>query len=99
MYVAVQHRIKDAQAAFARGQNLLQGEGAPPGVRLHEFYLSRDVSAATCLWEGDSVDAVRDYVDSTLGDAAEQSYFEVDAEQARGLPASAAAGAQPRPSR
>ena len=30
MYVAVQHRIKDAQAAFARGQNLLQGEGAPP---------------------------------------------------------------------
>ena len=36
-------------------------------------------------WEGDSVDAVRDHVDSTLGDAAEPSYFKVDPEQARGL--------------
>jgi hypothetical protein len=93
MYVAVQHRIKDAQTALSRGQTLLQGEEAPPGVRVLEFYPSRDLSAATCLWEGDSVDAVRDYVDSTLGDAAEQSYFEVDSEQARGLPASATARA------
>ena len=93
MYVVVQHRIKDAQTALSRGQSLLEEEGAPPGVRLHEFYPSRDMSAATCLWEGNSVDAVRDYVDSTLGDAAEQSYFEVASEQARGLPSSAAAGA------
>jgi hypothetical protein len=93
MYVAVQHRIKDAQSALSRGQALLQGDGAPPGVRLHEFYPNRELTAASCLWESGSVDAVRDYVDSTLGDAAEQSYFEVDAQQSKGLPASAAAGA------
>jgi hypothetical protein len=91
VYVGVQHRIKDAEAAFSRGQALLQGDEAPPGVRLREFYPSQDRTAATCLWEGDSLDSVREYVDSTLGDAAENSYFEVDPEQSVGLPRSAAA--------
>lgn len=93
MYVVVQHRIKDAQTAFARGEKLTRGEDAPPGVRVREFYPSQDRSAATCLWESDSLEAVRDYVDSTLGDSTENSYFEVDTEQALGLPESAASGA------
>ena len=93
MYVGVQHRIKDADVAFSRGQALVEGHEAPPGVRLREFYPSQDRTAATCLWEGDSLDSVREYVDSTLGDAVENTYFEVDAEQSVGLPESAATGA------
>jgi hypothetical protein len=93
MYVVVHHRIKDAQTAFSRGENLLEGKGAPPGVRGLQFYPSQDQSAVTCLWEADSVDEVREYVDSTLGDSSENSYFEVDAKQARGLPQPATTGA------
>ena len=93
LYVVVQHRIKDAQTAFPRGENLLQGEGAPRGMRVQGFYPSQDQSAVTFLWEADSVDAVRQYVDSTLGDSAENSYFEVDTKHALGLPVSAAPGA------
>jgi hypothetical protein len=93
VYVGVHHRIKDADAAFSRGQALLQGDDAPPGVQLREFYPSQDRTAATCLWEGDSLESVREYVDSTLSDAAENTYFEVDAEQSVGLPRPAAAGA------
>jgi hypothetical protein len=51
------------------------------------------MSAAVCLWEGDSVDAVRDYVDSLTGDSSQNTYFEVNTEYAMGLPEAASAGA------
>ena len=92
-YVVVHHRLTDAQTAFARGADLLEGKGAAPGVRVLQFYPSQDQSAVACLWEADSVDTVREYVDSTLGDSSENSYFAVDADQARGLPQPAATGA------
>ena len=89
--IVVLHRIKDPDAAFARGERLLDGIGAPPGVRRLQFLPARDRSAVMCLWEADDVDALRGYVDGTLGDASENSYFEVDAEYAQGLPAAAPA--------
>jgi len=39
------------------------------------------------------VDALRDYVDSTLGDSSDNTYFEINTEYAQGLPESAAAQA------
>lgn len=79
MYVVVQHRIKDPQNAFERGERLIQGQGAPAGVRVMQFFPSRDGASVTCLWEGDSVMSVQDYVDSTLGDASDNTSYEVDA--------------------
>jgi hypothetical protein len=98
MYVVVQHRIKDPQTAFSRGEKLVKNEGAPAGVRGLQFYPSRDGSAVTCLWEAPGVAAVQAYVDSTLGDSSENTCYEVDAEQAfsrqpSGLRESAAVGA------
>lgn len=98
MYVIVQHEIKDPQAAFARGERLIKGEGAPTGARALQFYPSRDGSAVSCLWEADSVEAIQQYVDDTLGDSSENKCYEIDAEKAfaerpLGLPESAAVGA------
>jgi hypothetical protein len=45
------------------------------------------------LWEGNSLGEVRDYVDSTLGDSSDNVYFEVDSQQAMGLPEPAIARA------
>ena len=39
-----------------------------------------------CLWESNSVDELCKYADAVMGDPSENSYFEVDAEIARGLP-------------
>jgi hypothetical protein len=98
MYVVVQHRFKDPRAALSRGAKLIKNEGAPDGVRGLQFYPSSDRSAATCLWEADSVESVQEYVDTTLGETSENMCYEVDAElafarQPLGLPESAAIGA------
>lgn len=92
MFVAVQHRIKDPEQFFS-GDPQQIADGAPAGVTGRQFLPSQDQSAAVCLWEGDSVDAVRDYVDSVTGDSSENTYFEVNSEFAFGLPEGAAAGA------
>lgn len=82
MYVVVQHRFKNPQVAFARGERLIKNEGAPAGVRGLQFYPARDGSAAACLWEARSVESVQKYVDSTLGESSDNTCYEVDAEQA-----------------
>jgi len=93
MYVVVQHRFIDPPVAFARGERLINNDGAPAGVRGLQFYPSRDGAAATCLWEAPSVQAVQDYVDSTLGDSSENTCYEVAAEQAFAVvPATISAG-------
>jgi hypothetical protein len=82
MYVVVYHQFKDPQAAFARGEKLIKNEGAPSGVRGLQFYPSREGTAATCLWEANSVEDVRHYVDSALGDSSDNTCWEVNAEAA-----------------
>lgn len=82
MYVVVQHRFNNPPVAFARGERLINNDGAPAGVRGLQFYPSNDGSAATCLWEAPSIQAVQTYVDSTLGDASENTCYELNVEQA-----------------
>jgi len=82
MYVVVHHRIIDRETAFARGERLKRGEGAPRGARALQFYPSQDGSAVTCLWEASDLEAVQAYVDSTLGEASANVCFAVDAEHA-----------------
>ncbi len=98
MYVVVQHEIKDPQTAFSRGEKLIKNEGAPDGARNLQFYPSTDGSAVTCLWEADSVEAIQEYVDTTMSDSSLNTCYAVDAGQAfaerpLGLPATAAIGA------
>jgi hypothetical protein len=82
MYVVVNHRFTNPESAFARGEQLIKNEGAPDGVRGLQFYPARDGSGATCLWEANSVADVQRYVDTVLGDASENTSYEVNAEQA-----------------
>ena len=86
MYVVVQHRFKNPEVAFARGERLIKNEGAPAGVHGLQFYPARDGSGAACLWEAASVESVQKYVDSTLGDSSDNTVYEVDAELAFSSP-------------
>jgi hypothetical protein len=93
MYAAIVHDIKDSEAFLSRGERLTDPASAPSGVVPRQFCPSTDLSAATCVWETGSVDVLRDYVDSTLGDASDNKYFEINTEYAQGLPEPATAQA------
>jgi hypothetical protein len=92
MFVAVKHRITDPDRFFS-GDPQEVAENAPNGVVGRMFCPSQDRTAAVCLWEGPSIEAVRDYIDSVTGDSSENTYFEVSTEYAMGLPEPAAASA------
>lgn len=84
MYVVVKHRITDPERFFSLSQ--VAAENAPPGVYGRQFCPSRDRTEALCLWEADSVEAVRDYLDSLTDETSENAYFQVSSELAVGLP-------------
>jgi hypothetical protein len=92
MHVVIQHRIKDPDRFFA-GDPEEVATGGPSGVRGRQFFVSQDKSSAVCLWEADSVETLRDYMDGLTGDSAENTYFEVDTEISIGLPEAAQASA------
>jgi hypothetical protein len=59
----------------------------PDGLHVHQFLPASDLSHATCLYEADSLEAVRAFVDGALGSASTQRYFAVAEDHALGLPA------------
>jgi hypothetical protein len=79
MFVIVHHRLTDPPGAFARGERLKSGEGAPPGARVLQFYPSQDGTLVTCLWEGDAVADIQSYVDETLGETSINVCYAVEA--------------------
>ena len=80
MYIVAQHQIKDPARFWSLSP---EGPGAPT---LHAAFPSNDKTKGVCLWESNSIDSLRDSLDALVGDAAENTYFEVDAGVAVGLP-------------
>jgi hypothetical protein len=87
MYIVAQHRIKDAARFWVNPEE--PGQKNPPEIVGR--YASHDRNKAVCIWEADSIDTVRGFVDTLVGDASENTYFEVDAGFALGLPERTAA--------
>ncbi len=52
----------------------------PEGLGLPVHAATPDHSTAICIWEGPSLDAVRDLVESTVGEYSENEYYEVELE-------------------
>jgi hypothetical protein len=55
----------------------------PEGVDLPVSAATHDHSTALCIWEGPSVDAVRDLVESVVGEYSENEYHEVELKRSR----------------
>jgi hypothetical protein len=81
MYVIAIHDISDPDAFWAEQPDL------PEGLELPTVAPSPDGTRAICIWKGDSVDAVREFVDGATGEVANNEFFEVKDENAQGLPA------------
>jgi hypothetical protein len=80
MHVGVIHHIADAQGFEEAEQRALEA-GLPEGFHLPVHAEAPDHSTAICIWEGPSVDAVRDLVESVVGEYSRNEYLEVELEQ------------------
>jgi hypothetical protein len=92
MNIVAIHRITDPEKFLSMDAGEVGG-GGPPGVQGRQFFPAKEGSTAVCLWEADSIDSLRNYLDPVTAGVTENTYFEVDAERATGLPEAAAAGA------
>lgn len=76
MFVTVLHHIHDPEGFVAAEEKALEA-GLPPGVALPIHAATTDHRFGVCVWEGESVEAVRALVESVVGDHAENEYFEM----------------------
>jgi hypothetical protein len=84
MYVSIIHRISDPQR-FEEAEERALEEGLPEGLSLPIHAANSDHTTVICIWEGESVEAVKDYVESVVGEYSENEYHAMEVE---GLPAS-----------
>jgi hypothetical protein len=89
MYSIAIHQISDPEKFWAGAAEMQ----LPEGLTLHTVAPNQDGTRAVCFWEADSIDSVRDFVESTAGDISTNEYFEVNDQTAMGLPTTASVGA------
>ena len=76
MYVTVIHRISDPEG-FQRAEDEAIAAGLPEGVSLPIHAATHDHAVGVCIWEGSSVEAVRELVESVVGPFSQNEYFEM----------------------
>ena len=77
MFVTVIHRIHDPEGFQAAEAQALEA-GLPDGVALPIHAATRDHRLGICVWEGESVAAVRDLVESVVGPFSDNEYYEME---------------------
>jgi hypothetical protein len=75
MFVLVQHTISEP-AAFWNAAD--PRNNLPPKVKLHHTFPTPDGTRAVCIWEADSVKAVRDYLEPLVSKVSRNEYFTVE---------------------
>jgi hypothetical protein len=76
MFVTVIHRIHDAEGFQAAEAKALEA-GLPAHVALPIHAATSAHDLGVCIWEGESVDAVRDVVEGAVGAWADNEYYEM----------------------
>jgi hypothetical protein len=75
MFVMVQHTITDP-AGFWNAAD--PNATLPPNIKLHHTFPTTDGTRAVCIWEAESVDAVRGYLETLFGKVSRNEYFTVE---------------------
>ena len=76
MFVTVIHRIHDPEG-FQEAEAKALEAGLPSSVALPIHAATDDHSLGICIWEGESVGAVREVVESAVGPWAKNEYYEM----------------------
>lgn len=96
MYIVVQHTITEPAAFWSAADPT----AFPPQVKLHHTFPTADGTRAVCIWEADSIDAVRNFLEPAVGRVSRNEYFQVENKEGLGrpsrVPQTAAAGSPAR---
>jgi hypothetical protein len=76
MFVTVIHHIDDPEGFQAAEAKALEA-GLPSQVALPIHAATNDHALGVCIWEGESVDAVRDLVEGVVGPFSTNEYYEM----------------------
>ena len=76
MFVGVIHHINDPKG-FEEAEDKAIAAGLPDGFALPIHAATKDHTTGICMWEGPSVDAVRELVESVVGPFSTNEYFEM----------------------
>jgi hypothetical protein len=89
MYVSVHHTITDPQKWDQTTQNIMamtQQGRLPQGLKGLMYLPATDGRRADCVWEANSVEALKKFLDGQTGTAARNEYIPIKADAAFGLP-------------
>jgi hypothetical protein len=89
MHIGIQHIVNDAQKWEQGKQSVMskiEGDTLPAGMKPLLFIPAANQKTAICVWEADSIDTVKKFIEREMGTAARNEYFEVDTKNAIGLP-------------
>jgi hypothetical protein len=84
MYIVVQHSISDP-ANFLRSAEEANKK-LPATLKLHHVFSAPNGTKAVCVWEGDSITAVKDFLEPALGKFGRNEYYEVPNKEGVVLP-------------
>ena len=85
MIIVVNHKINNPKDFWDAAQKSLQELPATGVTRVLQVMPNNDNTAATCVWEADSKEALDAYLRSKVGDWSNETYQEVNTAGAMGL--------------
>lgn len=83
MYIAVEHTITNQEEFFELVPKVSE---APSGIKALQFFPSMDKKQAICLWEANSVNALKEFLEPLTAKSSRNIYFLVDNKKSIGLP-------------
>ncbi len=84
MFIVVRHDITNPQGFLGAAEAV--SKAVPQGIKVVQFLPSTEGHEATCLWEGTSIDAVKNYLEPKTAGLSKNTYYAVDSKAAMGLP-------------
>lgn len=84
MFIVIQHQITNPEKFWTIAQEATSK--LPAGLKLHSSLPNSDGTKAVCIWEANELNAVKEVVESSVGQFSKNEYFSVEAKNAMGLP-------------
>ncbi|MGE0404992.1 MAG: hypothetical protein AB7O65_01740 [Candidatus Korobacteraceae bacterium] len=84
MYIAVTHNISEPREFWEGASKAMPS--LPKNIILHQSFPSPDGKKAVCIWEAESVEVLRNLLESVSGQVSQNDYFAIENKEGIMLP-------------